>query len=208
VFNMLPAFPMDGGRVLRALLAMRMGFVRATDRAAKIGQGIAFFLGLVGLLYNPMLVFVALFVWMGAREEAQLAHVRSSLQGVNVHQAMITSFRALSPYETISHALEHSLAGFQDDFPVMDAGRLVGVVTRAEILRQVAAGALATPVGSIMCTSFAVAEATEPLAHALPRFGQAECRTMPVLHEGRLVGLLTPERIGEVFVMRERRLGP
>jgi Zn-dependent protease/CBS domain-containing protein len=205
VFNLLPAFPMDGGRVARALLAMYMDPVRATDWAAALGRAFAIFFGLVGFFVNPMLVFVALFVWMGAQEEAALAHVRWSLHGVSVGQAMITRFRALSPYETVGHAVEHVLSGFQEDFPVVDGTHVVGILTRADLLRAVAAGQSAAAVGAVMRRSFATATEGEPLTEVMQRMNDAETRTTPVVRDGMLVGLLTPERIGEILLLREGR---
>ena len=111
-FNLIPAFPMDGGRVLRALLAMRMDYVRATQVAASVGQALAIVFGFIGLLYNPFLVFIALFVWMGAASEASMVQMKSALGGIPVSKAMIADFRSLRPTDSLEQAIEHVLAGF------------------------------------------------------------------------------------------------
>jgi Zn-dependent protease/CBS domain-containing protein len=202
VFNLLPAFPMDGGRVFRALLAMRMSHLRATDYAARLGQFLALGLGMIGLVFNPMLVLVALFVWMGARQEAASEHVRFSLHGITVGQSMISRFRILSPEETIAHAVEHVLSGFQDDFPVVNVGTVVGVLTRADLLRAVATGVRDTRVEDLMRRDFVVGGVDEPVTQALQRLNTTACHAIPIVEGGVLVGLLTPERVGEIVMMR------
>src|SRR5262245_26545138 len=104
LFNMIPAFPMDGGRVLRALLATRLGFVRATEIAAAIGQGVAFALGFIGLFYNPLLIFIAIFVYLAASSEAHLVAIRAMSRGVPVSAAMMTQFATLPPEAHVDDA--------------------------------------------------------------------------------------------------------
>ncbi len=203
VFNMIPAFPMDGGRVLRALLATRMSHVRATDVAARVGRGLAVAFGLAGVVFNPMLILIALFVWMGATQEAVVEHVRSSLETVTVGEAMITRFRALSPTETVAFALEHALGGFQHDFPVLDEGRVVGVLTRVDVLRAVASTGTRQRVADCMRRDFPTIEASETLANAIQSLDLTACPAVPVVRDGRLAGILTSERIAELVALRE-----
>src|SRR5215211_3263763 len=129
LFNLIPAFPMDGGRVLRALLAMRMDYVRATQIAANIGQGLAFVLGFIGLFNNPFLLFIAFFVWIGASQEASMVQMKNSVSGIPVTRAMLTDFKTLSPRDTLSQVVGLILAGSQHDFPVLDAtGKVIGIL--------------------------------------------------------------------------------
>src|SRR6266540_3656065 len=137
-FNLLPAFPMDGGRVLRALLATRMEYTQATQVAAQVGQGMAFLFGLAGLFYDPFLLFIALFVWMGASEEAAMVQMRSSLGGIPVQRVMLTDFRKLTADDTLATAVNHILAGWQQDFPVVFGDSVLGILTREDLIRTVA----------------------------------------------------------------------
>lgn len=202
VFNLLPAFPMDGGRVLRAALAMRMDRVRATAIAAACGQAMALAFGLLGLWTNPMLVFIALFVWIGAQEEATSVQTASLLAGLTVEQAMLREFRALSAHDTVGDASVHMLAGFQADFPVLEGEDLVGVLTREDVIRGLTAHGADTPVADAMHRRFATADAREPLDAALPRLRDAHCDALPVLDGGRLVGMLRLENVGELVAVR------
>src|SRR5262249_52194460 len=135
-FNMIPAFPMDGGRVLRALLAIRLGFVRATEVAAMIGQGFAFVLGFAGLFWNPLLIFIAIFVYLAAASEAELVAMRGMVRGIPVSAAMITEYATLKAEEHIDDAVETLLRTSQSEFPVIDeAQHLVGLLSRADMIR-------------------------------------------------------------------------
>ncbi len=136
LFNLIPAFPMDGGRVLRAALASRLGYVRATEIAATIGQWVAFGLGFLGLFGNPLLIFIAIFVYLAAASEAQLVAVRAMSRGVPVRAAMITQFATLPPDATIDQAVETLLHTSQNEFPVVDgAGRPIGMLGRNDLIR-------------------------------------------------------------------------
>jgi Zn-dependent protease/CBS domain-containing protein len=201
-FNLLPAFPMDGGRVLRALLATRMEYTRATQRAAAIGQGMAFLFGFLGLMGNPFLVFVGLFVWIGAAQEAGLAQISSALAGIPVRRAMITDFRTLAPGDTVGEAVNRLLASTQTDFPVVEDGHVVGLVTQGDIPRALTRGGPQTAVAEIMQRDFKVADAHEMLNVAFRRLQTCDCRTMPVTYEGRLVGLLTMDHMGEFLALQ------
>jgi Zn-dependent protease/CBS domain-containing protein len=212
VFNLIPAFPMDGGRVLRALLAMRMDYARATQTAAAAGQMLAFVFGVVGLFYNPWLILIALFVYVGAGQEAALATMRQAARGLRVADAMVTDFRTLPLTATLDDAVEALLRTSQREFPVADdAGRVVGLLTRDALivaLRQHGpqggvAGAMrpgplpTVPMGANLDAVLTqMREAEEPIAAVLV-----------VDVGGAAIGLVTPENLGELMMIRDATRG-
>ena len=202
VFNLLPAFPMDGGRVLRSLMAMRMPFARATRIAARIGQGMAVLFGFAGLFGNPMLLLIALFVWVGAGQEAAAVEMRASFAGANVRDAMLTDFQVLNPGQTLGDAARLLLAGSQRDFPVVDGSRLAGMLAHDDLFRALREQGEHLPVDVAMRGEFAVLAAGDPLETALAPENVEKGLAMPVLVGGRLVGLLTAENVGEYFMIR------
>ena len=206
LFNLIPAFPMDGGRVVRAFMAMRIEYTRATQLAANLGQGFAFLFGLIGLFTNPFLVFVALFVWIGAAQEASMVQMKSSLSGIPVSRAMLTNFSTVSPHDLLARVVDLILSGSQHDFPVVEDGRVTGVLTRGDLLKalqQYGQGAL---VGDVMRRDVRTADAFEMLETVSARLQECNCHTMPVVRNGQLVGLVTMENIGE-FLMIQAALG-
>lgn len=202
LFNMLPAFPMDGGRVLRALLGMRMKHVRATRIAARVGQGMAVLFGLAGLFGNPMLVLVAFFVWVGAAQEAAATEMKASFAGATVREAMLTDFRTLSPEHTLRDALNLVLAGSQEDFPVVSEGRVVGMLPHSEIFRALRERDDRTTVVEIMSREFAFVCEDTPLDESLAAEQFGGRLALPVLRDGMLAGMLTSQNICEFFLIR------
>jgi Zn-dependent protease len=201
-FNLLPAFPMDGGRVLRALLAMRMDYARATQIAANVGQGMAILFGIVGLVgFNPILLFIALFVYVGAQQEAQQAMMRTVTEGMPVRQAMMTRFTTLSPGDPLSVAIDELLAGPDHDFPVVDDGRIVGVLTRKRLLRGLAEQGRDAPVHAFLEPNCFAVQDTAMLEEAFRRMAETNCSSVPVTRNGKLVGLLSLENVGELMMI-------
>lgn len=201
-FNLIPAFPMDGGRVLRALLAKRMEYERATRIAATVGQGLAFVFGFLGLFANPFLVFVALFVWIGAAQEAALVETKSVLGSAAAKDAMIAEFRTLSPRDELSQAVKLVLNGWQQDFPVVDQGRVVGMLLRADMIATLASGEVHASIREAMREDFPVASPMEPLHSVFTRLHAAEAATVPVVENSRLVGLITLENMTEYMMVQ------
>ena len=199
---MIPAFPMDGGRVVRALLAMRMEYTRATQIAASLGQPIAILFGFLGLISNPFLLFIAFFVWIGAAQEASMTQIKSALAGIPVSRAMLTDFQTISQYDTLSRAVELILAGSQQDFPVVNNGQVVGILTRGEIVAGLTQRGPDAPVADVMKREFEVFDSYDMLEFAFARLQACQCQTAPVNHAGKLVGLLTQDNVGEFLMIR------
>ena len=203
VFNLLPAFPMDGGRALRALLATRGDHVQATKTAAGIGQGLALLLGLLGLFANPMLVLVAVFVWLGAASESQSVQVKHALAHVPVEAAMMTTFSVLQTSDTLATAAQALLRGAQVDFPVVDdGGALTGVLSRGALIEGLARGGVDERVGAVMKPGCAIAERKETLPSLLARLQEGECPLVAVVENGIVVGVVTLENLGELLMVQ------
>jgi Zn-dependent protease/predicted transcriptional regulator len=206
LFNLLPAFPMDGGRILRALLAMRMDYMKATQVAAHLGQGFALLFGLIGLFSNPFLIFIALFVWIGAAQEAAMTQMKTALAGIPLERAMITDFQTLAPSDSLARAVELLLAGSQQDFPVLDGGAVEGVLCRSDLIAALARQGERSLVSEVMRRGVPTADASEMIEVAFQRLQGRACPTIPVLRRGKLVGLVTMENVGE-FVSVQAALG-
>jgi CBS domain-containing protein len=193
---------MDGGRVLRALLAMRMDYARATNIAATIGQGMAILFGFIGLFGPFMLILIAVFVWFGAAQEAAAAEMRSSLEGARVRDAMLTEFHVLSPNQTIGDAGRMLLAGSQQDFPVVEHGVVIGMLHRDSLFLGLKEHGETYPVEEAMRREVTAVDPAEALESAVAQVNAEHGTTVVVLESGRLVGLLTAENIGEYFFIR------
>jgi Zn-dependent protease/CBS domain-containing protein len=214
-FNMIPAFPMDGGRVLRALLAIRLDFARATEVAATIGQWVAFGLGFLGLFYNPMLIFIAIFVYLAAASEARLVSLRAMSRGVPVGSAMVTQFVTLAPEAHIDEAVETLLRTNQSEFPVVDSGgRLVGLLGRGDMIRALKQLGPEARVAEAMTTQVSTIGHRQTLDEA---FRILQAKSAPAVGvvdgSGKLVGLVTSETLGEMLLVGEAmpkgfRFGP
>ena len=212
LFNLIPAFPMDGGRVLRAVLAMRLGHARATRIAAQIGQGLAIVLGFVGAFgisalnfpASPMLILVAFFVFMAAANEAGAVQMQSVIRGLSVSAAMVTEFKALPRNASLGEAADVLLHTSQHEFPVTDPdGTLRGIFTRTELVAALRESGPETPVLGVMREDFPVVHPSTPFDEAFRMMQQRGCPVLPVTDdEGRLVGLFTMENIGEMLMVR------
>ncbi len=201
-FNLLPAFPMDGGRVLRALLALRLEYVQATQIAASIGQGMAFIFGIVGLFSNPFLVFIAFFVWIGAQQEASMVQMKSALGGIPVGRAMLTDFKTLSPKNNLGQVVQLVLEGSQQDFPVVDDGRVVGVLLRNDLMTALNLRNQTALVAEFMRRDFDLVHPGDMLEPVFARLQSCGCHFFPVMQNNQLVGLLSMDNVGEFLMVQ------
>jgi Zn-dependent protease/predicted transcriptional regulator len=204
LFNLIPAFPMDGGRVLRALLAMMLPYARATQVAAWIGQGLAFVFGFVGLFYNPMLIFIALFVYLGAQQESSLAQLKDVSHSTSVSEAMMTHLLCLPRQSTLDDAADALLRTAQHEFPVIDeTGRPLGVLTRNDMIAALRHHGPQAPVIDFMHRDLPIITPEDSFADAFQKMQESACPAVSVVdRDGHFLGLITPENVGELMLVR------
>lgn len=204
VFNLVPAFPMDGGRVLRSLLAMRMDYARATRIAASIGQVLAFGFGLLGLFGNPILLLIALFVYLGAGHEAAVVEMREATRGVAVEEAMLTGAASFEPEDPVGDAARRLVQSGQSLAPVVDADQMPrGVVSRSELVQALRQGKSDRPLRELLREDVPTVGRSTPLREAL-EFMQSEGLSAVTVVEGdgSLAGVLSFESIGDMLAFR------
>lgn len=212
LFNLIPAFPMDGGRILRAALALKMGFSRATRIATGVGQAIAFAFGLFGVLTgNILLVVVAFFVFTGAGQERSEEQARTVLTTLRVGDAYNKHALTLAPGDHVSKVVDYILTSYQPDFAVVQGGRLLGIVTRDEVLKTLATEVVDLYVAGIMRREVLSVDATQGLDEVRQLLGEKGERIAAVNQGEEFLGLVSAEDIGEALVvstfvqLRERR---
>jgi Zn-dependent protease len=204
LFNLLPAYPMDGGRILRSMLALRLPEEQATRIASGAGQILAILIGMAGLLWgNFMLVFVALFVYLGASQEGAAARGRLVTAGFPVEACMITDFRTLSHGETIRDAGNLLLSTSQHDFPVRNGESVVGLLSRAALVRAMLEQGPDAYVAGAMDRNFKRVAPHTPLAEALPLLSAPGACALVMDEEDHLLGLLTSENLSEFVLLRQ-----
>jgi Zn-dependent protease/predicted transcriptional regulator len=208
LFNLIPAFPMDGGRVLRALLSSRLGLLRGTRIAASLGQTLAVVGGLYGITRpEPLLVLVAFFVFLGANAEASTVETRLAGQGLQVAQMMVTDFRTIPVHATLNQAVELLLSGEQREFPVLDnLGRTEGILTRDNLIRGLSHKGPNSTVGEAMTAGVPTVQPTLSFQEGLDRLRASRLPALPVVDGGgALVGLLTLDNITDLLLVRRAR---
>lgn len=204
LFNLLPAFPMDGGRVFRALLSFAMSRVKATNIAANVGKLVSIGFAAYGLLVGqPFLLLIALFVFFGAGMEAKHVEDNAVLSGLRVADALRTRFAALSTDVTLGEAVSELLRGGDTDFIVMDNGKVEGILTRTHIVEAMSKGAQAeTAAGLVMQVSFISVSTNTGLSEARQKLAESGQNILPVIDNGELRGIIDAENILEMIMLR------
>ena len=205
VFNLIPAFPMDGGRVFRSILALFLPYTRATTVATTLGQVLAIGFILVGLAKNPFLVIIGIFIFFGAETEEQTVHVKSMLRDVLVEDVMVTDFVNLSPEDTVARCLENVYHRKQEDFVVEFEGRLLGVVARKNWLEALHRDGPQTRIADIMRRHFITVIPKTPLSRLYQDLWHLEQGVFPVVENGKLLGLLTTEDVSRFLMVKAIR---
>jgi stage IV sporulation protein FB len=205
-FNLIPAFPMDGGRVLRALLALRLDYLRATRVAVNVGRGLAVLLGVAGLmLFQFPLVLIAVFIYAGGGYERQMVEVKKALQGLQVRQAVTRQLRVVTPATPLAHVLDLIFHGYQSNFPVVEGRQLVGILTREYILVTLRERGPNVAVGQVMRTDFPVVNLSDSLLHVQQLIAKSGVKAVPVVEDGIFRGLITLDKINETYTLLSRR---
>src|SRR5918998_5000311 len=208
IFNLIPAFPMDGGRILRGLLATRLGAVRSTDIASTVGQVFAVGFFVLAFVTNSFtLALVAVFIFFGASGEAGFVRQREMMRGLTVSDVMGTKRRTetITPYHNFGQVFDAVLHGYQEDFPVVDEeGRLVGIITRAEIMSAAHSPERYASVRDLMKTEFpTVSPEADLFTDGARILQESGLRALPVVQAGDLVGMLTMEDIAQAALLRD-----
>ena len=194
LFNLLPAYPTDGGRVLRAVLSRSMEPIRATRRAVSIGQAFATLFMLVGMLWNIWLTLIGVFLFVAGQLEERSAVFQSVLETVRLEDIMLRDFATLSPADTLEDALDKAVHSLQDDFPVVRGNDLVGIISKHKILQALRSEGDGY-VQAVMNRIFEVAQKKESLASAFRKLSSRNLSLIPVVEEQRLIGIVTLQNL-------------
>ena len=202
-FNLLPAFPMDGGRILRATLALRMDHASATRKAASVGQFLAVGLGLLGFMYNPFLLLIAVFIWFGASIENSSEQLKSILGHASVRHAMLREFHTLSPEDNLKKAVELTLAGSQKDFPVGYQNQLHKVLHHGDLLKGLQERGEHSRISDLPLQDILSVDINMPLEKLLEQMQGNPTQLICVTDGANIVGLLNLENIVEMIKVQE-----
>jgi len=207
-FNIIPAFPMDGGRVLRASLAKRMGFVRATTIAVRVGKALALVMGLVGVLFfNPWLIFIAFFLYLGAGEEERSTLIAQALEGVTISQIMTREVSTVAPSSSVRDLMDKMMREKHLGYPVVEGGRLVGIVTLQDAQRVPAERQPGTTIGEVMTSQVITVSPDTPAIEAIQAVTGNRIGRLVVLDQGRVAGIVSRSDLMRVLELRAAERG-
>jgi len=209
-FNLLPAFPMDGGRILRALLATRYELVKATQIAANVGRGFALLLGIAGIFFNPLLILTAIFIWFGAGAEAETMVIKKSVKGLVVRDAMVSQFYQADANQSLESVLQLSMQTGQKNIPVVSNGHFLGIIQYPELLKAFEKFGRRAPAYTAIGIKQDGISPELPLVEILPKISRNT--VIPVMEDQQLIGLVSPSSLQErIWMQRNLRntdIGP
>ncbi|MEQ9438410.1 MAG: site-2 protease family protein [Cyclobacteriaceae bacterium] len=203
VFNLIPAFPMDGGRVLRAVLAFTMDRSRATRIAATVGQFLAIAFVFFGFFYNFWLVFIGLFIYLGAGSEAVYESTKSALSGYMAKDVLMRKFTRLLPEDTLEKVVQVLLDSQEQEFVVAENNHIHGVLTRKELIKGLSEYGKASPVSRIVRNDYLTLHPNMALQEVYQKLMASHCSVAPVLDNGQLIGIVDKENINELLMVNE-----
>jgi len=199
-FNLLPAFPMDGGRILRAFLADRMDYRKATEIAAGLGHTFAVIFGLIGIFYSRlMLVVIAVFIYMAASQEEAQVDVKMILNKFYVKDILRSDYFSVTPDMPLSEVLELVFQNHQEDFPVLENDKLVGLLTRADLVGGIHKLGMNTLTGDIMRREFPTATLREKLTSVYKKFEEWGVKAVPVVSNKEIAGIITLDDLSRIY---------
>jgi Zn-dependent protease len=199
VFNLIPAFPMDGGRVLRAALALKMPHHKATAKAAEIGKNFAVLFAILGLFYNPFLLLIAAFLWFGGSMENQAEQMKNLLAGATAADAMLTEFHTLAPEAPLSTAISLTLAGSQKDFPVGTKQQLDGVLTQTDLIQALQLHGEHVTTANINLRPLKIIDHNTLLQTLINDIQTSDTHMLAVKKDDKIVGIVNLENITEMI---------
>jgi Zn-dependent protease/CBS domain-containing protein len=197
-FNLIPAFPMDGGRVLRASLAKKMGFLRATEVAANIGRVLAVVMAIVGIFFSIFLAFVAIFIYIAAGEELRDTRVRVALKGLKAKDIMTSGVSAVSAQDTVASVISKMVSEKRTAFPISDGQHVIGLITTSDVSRVPEKDRALMPVSKIMSSSPEGVSPETEAVDVLDKMSSSRVLNMPVMDNGNMVGFITQADIARV----------
>ena len=203
LFNLIPAFPMDGGRVLRALLSYRMDRAKATNVAARIGQFLAILFVFAGFYTNFWLVFIGIFIFLGAGGEASYEATKSMLSDYKIKDVLMTRYTLLSPQDTLDQAIRALLDGQEKEFLVGQDDEVAGVLTRNSIIKGLNELGRDAPVVKVMRTDFITLDPEMELQEVYHKMLTNGCTVGPVYEGGKLLGIVDRENINELVLVNK-----